>query len=121
MNAFKKALVDAQKQVNKDKPKEDKPKEESIRSRKSKEENLEKIEYSSMYGEMKLSEDKSVKYTGSKCSECGEPQFESPSGITCVNGHGGAESQGEQTQNEEVQEPKEEKTRRRRRSKKDEE
>lgn len=96
---------------------EDKPKEEPKRSIKSKEENLEKIEYSSMYGEMRLSEDKSVKCTGTKCSECGEAQFESPSGITCVNGHGGVEPQGEQSQNEEVQEPKEEKPRRRRRKK----
>lgn len=27
-----------------------------------------------------------------KCSICGEPQFNTPSGITCVNGHGGADS-----------------------------
>ena len=26
------------------------------------------------------------------CSACGEPQFSSPSGMTCVNGHGGADS-----------------------------
>lgn len=26
------------------------------------------------------------------CSVCGEPQFETPSGITCENGHGGAPS-----------------------------
>jgi exodeoxyribonuclease V len=25
------------------------------------------------------------------CSECGEPQFDTPHGITCKNGHGGAE------------------------------
>ncbi len=26
------------------------------------------------------------------CAECGEPQFITPSGICCVNGHGGAPS-----------------------------
>ena len=30
-------------------------------------------------------------YTGSTCSECGQPQFNTDSGITCSNGHGGAE------------------------------
>ncbi len=29
--------------------------------------------------------------TGTKCSECGSPQFSTPSGVTCENGHGGAE------------------------------
>lgn len=28
--------------------------------------------------------------TGTLCSECGEPQLETSSGITCANGHGGA-------------------------------
>lgn len=28
----------------------------------------------------------------SLCAECGEPQFDTPSGITCCNGHGGADS-----------------------------
>jgi len=28
--------------------------------------------------------------TFSKCSICGEPQFHTPSGVTCLNGHGGA-------------------------------
>lgn len=31
------------------------------------------------------------KLTGTLCSECREPQFETPSGATCVNGHGGAD------------------------------
>jgi hypothetical protein len=26
-----------------------------------------------------------------QCSVCKEPQFETPSGVTCVNGHGGAD------------------------------
>lgn len=82
---------------------EDKPKQESRRSRKVKEEDEASKE--------------ELEYTGTKCSECGEPQFESPSGITCENGHGGVEPQGEPNQNEEVQEPKEEKPRRRRRKK----
>lgn len=30
-------------------------------------------------------------YTGGLCSECREPQFETPSGVTCTNGHGGAD------------------------------
>lgn len=29
--------------------------------------------------------------TGDDCSICGEPQFMTPSGVTCGNGHGGAE------------------------------
>jgi hypothetical protein len=28
-------------------------------------------------------------YTGTLCSVCGEPQYESPSGVVCENGHGG--------------------------------
>lgn len=28
---------------------------------------------------------------GTKCSVCGEPQYETPSGVTCKNGHGGAD------------------------------
>jgi hypothetical protein len=31
-----------------------------------------------------------LKPTDTVCSECGEKQFESPSGTTCSNGHGGA-------------------------------
>lgn len=31
------------------------------------------------------------KYTGEKCSVCGHLQFETPSGVTCANGHGGAD------------------------------
>lgn len=31
--------------------------------------------------------------TGTLCSECGEPQLETSSGITCENGHGGAPPQ----------------------------
>lgn len=30
--------------------------------------------------------------TGTNCAECGAPQFETPSGVTCENGHGGAEA-----------------------------
>jgi len=30
-------------------------------------------------------------YTGDACSSCDEPQWNSPSGVTCDNGHGGAE------------------------------
>jgi hypothetical protein len=33
-----------------------------------------------------------LKYTGTKCSTCGEPQFETLSGVSCKNGHGGAAS-----------------------------
>ena len=29
--------------------------------------------------------------TGTKCSVCGEQQFTSPGGVTCKNGHGGAD------------------------------
>ena len=28
--------------------------------------------------------------TGTKCSVCGEPQFDTPSGACCTNGHGGS-------------------------------
>jgi hypothetical protein len=30
--------------------------------------------------------------TGLNCAECGKQQFMTPSGVTCPNGHGGAES-----------------------------
>jgi len=33
---------------------------------------------------------KDEKYTGADCGKCGAPQFETPSGVTCKNGHGGA-------------------------------
>jgi hypothetical protein len=33
-----------------------------------------------------------IKYTGTRCAKCGEDQFDTPSGITCKNGHGGADS-----------------------------
>lgn len=29
--------------------------------------------------------------TGERCSVCGEPQLDSPGGVTCANGHGGAD------------------------------
>lgn len=32
-----------------------------------------------------------TRLNGLKCSECGEPQYDSPYGVTCVNGHGGAD------------------------------
>jgi len=35
-------------------------------------------------------------YTGEHCSVCGEPQFDTPSGVTCSNGHGGAPSKEDQ-------------------------
>jgi hypothetical protein len=33
-----------------------------------------------------------IKYTGTRCANCGEDQFDTPSGVTCKNGHGGADS-----------------------------
>lgn len=30
--------------------------------------------------------------TGTNCSECEQPQFSTPSGVTCPNGHGGADA-----------------------------
>ena len=36
-----------------------------------------------------------TKYTRTKCSVCKEPQFDTPSGITCKNGHGGADPEQE--------------------------
>ena len=33
-----------------------------------------------------------LKYTGTRCALCGEDQYDTPSGITCKNGHGGADS-----------------------------
>lgn len=30
-------------------------------------------------------------FTGTDCVECGRPQFQTPSGVTCANGHGGAD------------------------------
>lgn len=35
---------------------------------------------------------KLVGVTPPLCAECGTPQFETPSGVTCANGHGGADS-----------------------------
>ena len=29
-------------------------------------------------------------YTGTRCEDCNEPQFNTPSGVTCVRGHGGS-------------------------------
>ena len=46
-----------------------------------------------------------AEYTGTNCSICGEPQFTSPSGITCENGHGGAEPAAEEVVEEAVEEP----------------
>lgn len=34
-------------------------------------------------------EDEKV-YTGTTCGECGADQYETASGVTCENGHGGA-------------------------------
>ncbi len=36
------------------------------------------------------------KFSGTRCSECLEPQFYTPSGVTCSNGHGGAPPYGEE-------------------------
>ena len=33
-----------------------------------------------------------IKYTGTRCAICGEDQFDCKSGISCKNGHGGADS-----------------------------
>lgn len=43
-------------------------------------------------GKTKSQEDvfKNLKLTGTRCSVCREPQFETPSGDLCKNGHGGA-------------------------------
>ena len=35
--------------------------------------------------------DEPIKLTGTKCSVCGKMQFETLSGVTCANGHGGAD------------------------------
>lgn len=34
-------------------------------------------------------------YTGTRCSVCGDPQFETSAGPTCSNGHGGADPAGD--------------------------
>lgn len=108
----------------KDTPKEDKP---SRRGRVKKEEapaieDAEKIQTASMYGEIGLNEgeDTPVKYTGEKCSVCGEEQFETPSGVSCVNGHGGANPEIKSETEEPSPEVKEEEKPRRRRSRKSE-
>lgn len=36
-----------------------------------------------------------LEMTGKHCAECGEPQFNTPAGVTCKNGHGGAPSREE--------------------------
>lgn len=37
-------------------------------------------------------EERVLTTTNKRCAECGEPQFDTPSGLTCKNGHGGADS-----------------------------
>jgi hypothetical protein len=32
-----------------------------------------------------------VRYIGTHCSVCGSSQFQTPSGVTCIHGHGGAD------------------------------
>ncbi len=41
-----------------------------------------------------------IKYTGTHCAICGEDQFDTRSGITCKNGHGGADSLDDDEGNE---------------------
>lgn len=36
--------------------------------------------------------DEILRFTNTRCADCAAEQFETPSGITCKNGHGGAES-----------------------------
>lgn len=31
--------------------------------------------------------------TGTNCADCGMPQYDTPSGVSCINGHGGADSE----------------------------
>lgn len=38
-----------------------------------------------------------VKATGKNCSKCGNPQYDTPHGLTCDKGHGGAPSKEEDT------------------------
>lgn len=94
----------------KDTPKEDKP---SRRSRAKKEEEAPAAEETPV-------NDEPVKYTGEKCSVCGEEQFETPSGVSCVNGHGGANPEIKSETEEPSPEVKEEEKPRRRRSRKSE-
>lgn len=42
--------------------------------------------------EIETTEDHPTEYTGTTCSICQEPQFMTESGVTCANGHGGAEA-----------------------------
>lgn len=42
-------------------------------------------------GDVDSEDGENLEYTGLFCSECGEPQFDTPPGVTCANGHGGAE------------------------------
>lgn len=44
-------------------------------------------------------EDPNIKMTGTRCSMCGADQFDTPHGVTCKNGHGGADAIDEE-QNE---------------------
>lgn len=45
--------------------------------------------------------------TGTFCSSCGKPQFETPSGVTCENGHGGSDAK-EPVKEKKASEPKKE-------------
>lgn len=42
--------------------------------------------------EMEEGEETELLLTGAKCSVCRKPQFDTPSGVSCENGHGGADA-----------------------------
>ena len=54
-------------------------------------------------GSLKVASSEDIKYTGTRCALCGEDQFDTRSGITCKNGHGGADSIDDKEQADEFE------------------
>jgi len=54
-------------------------------------------------GSLKVASSEDINYTGTRCAICGEDQFDTPSGITCKNGHGGADSIDDKEQADEFE------------------
>ena len=52
---------------------------------------------------LKAASSEDINYTGMRCAICGEDQFDTRSGITCSNGHGGADSIDDKEQADEFE------------------
>jgi uncharacterized Zn finger protein (UPF0148 family) len=59
--------------------------------------------------ESPVSQEELVEYTGTHCAICNEPQFNTNSGVSCKNGHGGSESFEDKVEREKAQKEQAEK------------